>query len=364
MIEEKPWYVSAANDFLRKGAYLALPNFAFFRNSNIRNGTGQAPAEQPRLLRNVIAYTIAFAIVWYIARGISWTQIADTAAHASLWLFVCVSFAGFLGWFIGETLLYCCLFSLFHGRTRPSELLPTMAAMYFLQIVNSLVAGGALVLFLHTRKRVPWMTTGGTLLFQAYVDVMLLVTLLIFSIVLIPASALRPGLYYGVGVVVAGCFVGSFFLVWGRSLSPSNILRWVYDRPSLVAFRTARPSHFIKLASIKLLICLAAGLALYGQFVSFHIRIPLVQVLALSPLVVAIGNSPFSPGGIGTTQVLYTIGFAAFAGKEDLFALSLAISAFNLLVRIPMGLAMGVPLTETKTMAGNESLSTAMRRAG
>jgi len=356
--------VSARNDVHRKEAYLALPNFALFRKSNIRNGPGRTPPAPKRLLRDVVAYTIALVIVWYIARGVSWVEIGNAARHATLWLFLCVSLAGFLAWFIGETLLYCCLFTLFHGRTRPFELVPTMAAMYFLQIVNSLVASGALVLFLHRGKRVPWMTAGSTLLFQAYVDVMLLVTLLIFSIVFIPTIALRPGLYYGVGVVVAGCFVGSFFLVWGRSLSPGNSLRWIYDRPSLVTFRAARPSHFIQLAAIKLLICLAAGLALYGQFVSFHIQIPLVQVLALSPLVVAIGNSPFSPGGIGTTQVLYTAGFAAFAGKGELFALSLAISAFNLLIRLPMGLAMGAPLTETKKTAGNESVSMAMRRVG
>jgi hypothetical protein len=43
---------------------------------------------------------------------------------------------------------------------------------------------------------------------------------------------------------------------------------------------------------------------------------------------------------------VFTIGFAGFAGKSDLFALSLAVSGFNLLVRIPMGLAMRAPLEE------------------
>ena len=89
-----------------------------------------------------------------------------------------------------------------------------------------------------------------------------------------------------------------------------------------------------------------SGLALYGQFVSFHIEIPLMQTLALTPFIVAIGNSPFSPGGIGTTQLVFTLAFARFAGKDDLFALSLAVTAFNLLVRIPMGLAMGAPLVD------------------
>ena len=74
----------------------------------------------------------------------------------------------------------------------------------------------------------------------------------------------------------------------------------------------------------------------------------------------AIGNSPFSPGGIGTTQLVFTIGFAGFAGKGDLFALSLAVSAFNLLVRIPMGLVMGKPLAEEAVEVKRE-LSTEAR---
>lgn len=114
----------------------------------------------------------------------------------------------------------------------------------------------------------------------------------------------------------------------------------------MVSFRRAGPSHYIKLLTIRFLICPAAGCALYGQLASFHIRVPLAQIAALTPLIVAIGNAPFSPGGIGTTQLVFTIGFAGFAGKSDLFALSLAVSGFNLLVRIPMGLAMRAPLEE------------------
>jgi uncharacterized membrane protein YbhN (UPF0104 family) len=324
----------------------------------------EGPAPRKALRQNVLAYTIAIVIVWYVARGISWEQIADAASHATLWLFICVSLAGFLCWFIGETVLYSCLFTFFHGRTRLSELLPTMSAMYFLQVINSLVASGALLLFLHSRKRVPWMTAGGTLLFQAYVDVMLLGALSILSIAFLPTSALRPGLYYAIGVLVAGCLVGSFFLIWGSRLRPGNPLRWIYGRPSMATFRLARPSHFMKLAAIKALICLVAGLALYGQFVSFHLRVPLVQALALSPLVVAIGNSPFSPGGIGTTQLVFILGFAGFASKGDLFALSLAVSAFNLLVRIPMGFTVAAPIAEVEETMSDKSDLTAAARAG
>jgi len=334
------------------------------KECNIKQRRGEGSSAGRTLLHNAIAYAIAIAIVWYAARGVSWAQIAGALGHATLWLFICVSAAGFLCWFIGETLLYSRLFTFFHGPTRSFELLPTMGAMYFLQIVNSWVASGALLLFLHSRKRVPWMTAACTLLFQAYVDAMTLATLAIFSILLLPASVLRPALWYAVGVVVGGGIIGWFFLAWGARLSPRNPLRWIHDRPSMVTFRLARPSQFVRLAAIRSVLCVVAGLTLYGQFVSFHLPVPLIQALALSPLIVAIGNSPFSPGGIGTTQLVLIFGFAAFAGKGDLFAISLAITVFNLLVRIPMGLAMREPLMETEAIADEQPKLAATLRAG
>jgi uncharacterized membrane protein YbhN (UPF0104 family) len=242
--------------------------------------------------------------------------------------------------------LYSRLFSYFHDRTGALELAPTMAAVYFLQIVNSYVASGAFVLFLHARKRAPWIMGACTLMFQGYIDAILLALLSLFAIALVPTSPLRVGLYYATGVLGAGCLIASFWLSWGARLRTGNPLRWLYERPSMASFRMAWPSQYLKLSAIRFLIVLGAGFALYGQFVSFHVEVPLAQTLALTPFVVAIGNSPFSPGGIGTTQLVFTLAFARFASKDDLFALSMAVTAFNFLVRIPMGLAAGAPLVE------------------
>lgn len=298
------------------------------------------------VLQNLVTYAIAAAIVWYAARGVSWSQVADAAGRATFWLFLGASLGGFLCWFVGETILYSRLFSYFHGPTRPRDLLPTMAAVYFLQIINSYVASSAYVLFLHTRKRVPWLTGVGTLLFQTYIDVVLLSIMVLLAIAAVPTSPIRFVLNYAAWSLVGGSIIATFWLVWGARLGLNNWLRWLYERPSLASFRMARPPQYLKLFAIRSLIFLGAGLSLYGQFVSFHISVSLAQALALTPLIVAIGNSPFSPGGIGTTQLVFTLGFARFAGKDDLFALSLAVTAFNLLVRIPMGLVMGTPLVE------------------
>jgi hypothetical protein len=298
------------------------------------------------VLQNLVTYTIAIAIVWYVARGVSWVRVADAARGATLWLFVSVSIAGFLCWFVGETILYGRLFSFSHRATGFVELLPTTAAVYFLQLVNSYVASGVYVFFLHTRKSVPWITSACTLMFLAYIDAMLLSILTLLAIVLVPTSPIRVGLYYAAGVFGAGCFIASFWLIWGPRLGDGNWLRWIYERPSLVSFRVARPSHYIKLFAIRSVIFLGAGLVLYGQFASFHIALPLTQALALTPFIVAVGTSPFSPGGIGTTQLVFTVAFARFASKGDIFALSLAVTTFNLVVRIPMGAVIAKPLVE------------------
>ena len=306
----------------------------------------QSGSTRKTLVQNLVAYAIAAAIVCYAARGVSLTQVVDATSHATLWIFVLASVGGFLCWFIGESVLYSRLFSYFHEPTGVTELLPTMAAVYFLQIVNSYVASGAFVLFLHARKRVPWIMAGCTLLFQAYLDAMLLGALALIAMVLVPTSPIRLGLGYATGALVAGCLIASFFLLWGARFPIGNWLRWIYDLPSMKSFRIARPSQYFKLLGVRLLIVLGAGFALYGQFVSFHIGISLAQTLALTPFIVAIGNSALSPGGIGTTQLVFTLAFARFASKDALFALSLAVTVFNFIVRIPMGLAMGAPLAE------------------
>ena len=314
------------------------------------------------MARHLLAYAIAAALVCYAARGVSWGQVIEAGSHATLWIFAVASLGGLLCWFLGDTVLHSRLFSYFHGATGVLELLPTMAVVYFLQIVNSYVASGALLLFLHSRKRVPWIMGGCTLMFLGFVDTILLAALSLFAIVLVPTSPIRPGLTYAAGLLAAGCLIASFWLFWGKRLRTGHWLRWLYDRPSMISFRLARPSHYINLLAIKFLLVLGAGFALHGQFVSFHIDVPLIHTLAMTPLIVAIGMSPVSPGGLGTTQLVFTLGFARFASKDDLFALSLAVTAFNLLARIPMGLALGAPLAETAVVVQRDFV--APRRAG
>ena len=246
-----------------------------------------------RALQNLVAYMVAAAVVYYAARSVSWSQVVEASNHARIWLFLGVSLGGFLCWFVGETFLYSRLFSYFHGPTRARELLPTMATVYFLQLINSYVAGSAYLLFLHTRKRVPWIMGGCTLLFQAYIDVILLAILSLVAIVFVPTSPIRFGRYYAAGIVVgAGLSYRHVLAFLGRTaeswqLAPMD-LRSALDvefpygaafavceagRNQISDFSRSRP-HVVR------------------PIGKFSYLCSLAQVLALAPLIVAIGDSP------------------------------------------------------------------------
>ena len=224
--------------------------------------------------QNLVTYAVAAAIIWYAARRVSWSQVVDASSHATFWLFVVASLGGFLCWFIGETILYSRLFSYFHGPTRSRELLPTMAAVYFLQIINSYVASGAYVLFLHARKRVPWITGVCTLLFQTYVDVMLLAILSLFAIAVVPTSPIRLGLVLCGRCAWRRLFHRHVLALLGRAAGFRHL--------APMALRTAVDGEFPHGAAAALPRARlnqvpdfpGAGFALYGQFVSFHIRAP------------------------------------------------------------------------------------------
>ena len=73
--------------------------------------------------------------------------MVDAGSHATLWILSPPAWAAFLCWFIGETVLYSCLFSYFHAPTGAFELFPTMATVYFIQVVNCMLQAAHLCFF-------------------------------------------------------------------------------------------------------------------------------------------------------------------------------------------------------------------------
>lgn len=291
-------------------------------------------ATEQVLLQNLLVWTIAAALVIYVARGLTIRQLVHTLRHCDLPLFVAANLGSFVIRWLADTYLFAWLFSFFHGRTTYREVLPASTAQYFLQAVNILVADAAMVVFLHQRKGADWITAGWTMAFQGFVDAILMAALTVLVALLIPRSPIRVALPYASAALVFFILV-SLWWMSGRPLSRPG--RWLRERRGMRAFRSARPYHYAVLGFIRLAIFVPNIIAFYLYFLSFQLNVPFAAVLAMSPALMFAQSAPVSPSGLGPLQAVMVDGFARFAPRDELLAASLGVSILQLLCRLPMG---------------------------
>lgn len=289
----------------------------------------------PPAVRNLGAWLAALGLIWWLAHDIPLDQFSAVLSRANLWLFIPVTAFSVLFWFVGETFLYSRLFSYFHTRTTFREMMPANAAQEFLQVVNMVAAGTALVFLVHRRKGVPWLKAGCTLLFQAFVDFQVIAWMALIGTLLAPGAPLALAWYYPAAALAA---MGLIAGLWMRGRPSSRLWRWLYERPSMAAFREARSSHYLRLTLIRAPIFAVHGVVLYLEMLAFGIRAPLTDVLAFVPVLMVLGTVPITPAGLGPRQAVIVLGLGAFGSKPALLAVSLAHTLASIIFRIPLGL--------------------------
>ncbi|MBV8358059.1 MAG: flippase-like domain-containing protein [Deltaproteobacteria bacterium] len=293
----------------------------------------RSAAEQV-LLQNLFIWVVAIALVIYLARSLTIHQMIKTLEHCDLTLFVAANLCSLVIRWLADAYLFARLFSFFHRRTTYREVLPAATAQYFLQAVNVLVADGAMVVFLHQRKGVEWVTAGWTIAFQGFVDAILMAALTIILALLIPWSPIHLALPYAGAALIFFLYVA---LWWMRGRSTSRPGRWLRARRGMHAFRSARPYHYVVLGSIRMAIYVPNVLAFYLYFLSFRLNVPFAAVLAMSPALAFAQSAPVSPSGLGPLQAIMVDGFVRFAPRSELLTAALGVSIVQLLCRIPMG---------------------------
>jgi uncharacterized membrane protein YbhN (UPF0104 family) len=294
----------------------------------------RSPSAQT-VMQNLFVWAVAIAIVWYLGRGLTIHQAIRALKRSDLTLFVFANVGSFVIRWLADTYLFSRLFSFFHPRTTYREVLPASTALYFLQALNVLVADAAMVVFLHQRKGVEWITAGWTMAFLGFVDAILMAGLTVIVALLVPWSPIRVALPYAAAALG---FLVSAAIWWMRGHSRSRVGQWLRNRHGMHTFRSARPYHYAVLGLIRMAIYVPNAIAFYLYFLAFHLRVPLSAVLALSPALMFAQSAPITPSGLGPLQAVMVDGFARFAPRGDLLTASLAVSILQLLCRIPMAL--------------------------
>jgi hypothetical protein len=286
------------------------------------------------LLQNALIWIVAVGLLLYCARGLTVIQLLSSLKRCHLALFLGANVGSVAIRWLADTYLYAKLFTFFHAPTSYAEVLPASTAQYFLQAVNVLVADAAMLVFLHQRKGVHWITATWTMAFQGFVDAILMATLTVVLAICFPWSPIHVALPYASTALV---FFTAVSLWWMSGKAKTHIGHWLRSRPGMRAFRLARPYHYVLLGSIRLAIYVANVIAFYLYLESFRLHVSFTAVLALSPALVFAQSAPISPSGLGFLQVVMVKGLARFAPRDELLATGLGISVVQLLCRVPMG---------------------------
>lgn len=306
-----------------------------------------------RTVHTLAVYALALGIIWYLARGVAPAQLLGSFSMADLRIFIPACAGSFSIWFLGETFLFATLFSYFHARTSFREMLPANAAQYFLQLVNTAVAGTALVLFMNRRKNVPWLAGGCTLIFQTLLDFQIMAAMALVAALADPGS-LAGRFWYVPALLFGPLLLNSWF--WMRGRPKSRAGQWIYDRPSMHCFRIAQPVHYLKLAGIRTAIFLAYGVMLYFQVRGFRIKVHPADVFAFLPAVLLFDGLPITPVGLGPVQAIMVTGFQPYAPRARLLAMALSISFMNIAFQAPLGLGSAGAIAREVTDAATRGL--------
>jgi hypothetical protein len=294
-----------------------------------------SPAKQT-LLQNAVIWGVAALCMWWVSRSVSFQQFFKSLREARIGLFIVVNVGSFFLSWLGDTFLFATLFNFFHDRkTRFRELLPATAAQYFLQAINILAANGALVVFLNRRKGVKWLTATWTLMFQGLIDALVGSGLAVIAGVAMPSSPIHRIWPYAAG---AFAFLVAVALWWAWGKPKTGPEKWMYNRPSAKAFRDAGLRAYLALGSIRLALNSIQGFLYYYSIVAFAPKVPLTQILALTPGIQAARDEPITPQGLGPLQVVIVNGLSKYAPHDKLLAAALGISIMALLCRLPLGL--------------------------
>lgn len=286
------------------------------------------------IAQDFVIWGIALLCLWWVTRGLSLDRLAGTFQAARLWMFVPANVASFFLWWLGDTLIFSILFSFFHRKTGFRELLPATAAQYFLQAVNILAADGALVVFLNRRKGVRWLAAVWTVMYQAFIDALVLAAAATAAGVLMPQSPLRSVLPYTAGAS-AFLILVALWWAWGRPITRPE--KWIYNRPSAHAFRSAGWREYLTLGGIRFAMVAVQAFLYYISIAAFAPKVPLHAVIALAPALQAATNEPATPQGLGPFQAIVASALSPYAPRDKVIAAALGISILQLLCRLTLG---------------------------
>lgn len=289
------------------------------------------------LLRRILPWIAAIAIVGYVLRVVSIEEAWSALLLARLDIILPLVFGTVLGWFLIDSRAYAYAFSRFNTPVSWPEARSLRGVTYLLTPIHLSLGKAALVLRLHTVKNVSLLEGTSSVALYQTIDAVVLASLTAIGLGLIPTtpetSAARTG-------AIAVVLVAMSYLLLLRSDRPNFRL---LDRLRRL---TLHHSHRqIRIRDVSVLVCaklayhLVSIIAFYFGTQAFGIDVPFVLVLAVTPMIEAIGGLPITPGGLGTQQAAMLYFFGNYGSEAAIVAFGFSLPIAFMVVRSLIGLA-------------------------
>ena len=207
------------------------------------------------------------------------------------------------------------------------------SATYLLGILNYALGVAALSLLLRRRAGIGLAESASVVLLISGLD--MLVVLSMAAAGLAASEAETPVLWLAVLAVGGVGFVGGMAILrMPGSFGPLERIR------SLTFFQALRTTSTRRILEVTLMrtVFVVAFVTLTGViFLAFGIHVPVHELVVGMLVVAVVGALPIAVAGIGTGQAAFVAAFRGVAPYETLLAVSIAISAGLIALRVGMG---------------------------
>ena len=254
-----------------------------------------------RLVR-LLAWVVTAGLLFLLFRRVPISDVVAAARGAAWWTVPAV-LASVAGLYICDSFAIWKVFNWFLTPMSFVEVLLVRGATYLLAAVNYNVGQGAIVYFVHRNAGVPIVRGIATVLLIMGVNVLALLFLASAGL------AVAPAVPHAVGVIVTVAWIGLAVYAVTVALRP----RWLAARPLFgVLLNAGIAGHaralLVRLPHIACLLVFQISLMR-----AFGIGVPILDAVAVLPVVFFIGVLPISVQGLGTTQAAMVYFFARYA---------------------------------------------------
>jgi hypothetical protein len=284
----------------------------------------------PAWAKKAIPILVSVLILYYYFHDQDWRRLWAAATRAQLVVAVlAIVIPQLLFWFF-DVLITERHMVWFHGPFSLRTFFWVRGAIYILIILNPYIGGGGILLYLQRKARITWRKLWGIMLFRFGLTmwgiglILIPTTLAMHHYGLAEKARINMGAWWAL-LVFGFAWMVEAWIFWHhkKRFGLSKVVAPNPESEFWTAFRLATRRRWLLTWVMAMPPFLLFMIGCYFLALAFEVRIPFLEFMVVSPLVMVIADLPIAFAGFGTTTLAWVTFFGDYGSAEDLAALTL-----------------------------------------